>query len=153
MAKEQSPMQTARDALVVVREAIIIVVVLLLFLSPSLINETLTNAGFTKASFFGGVLEWEKQLKESKEQVAKANEDLAEVQEKFKQVTEELESIKVIARPEAIARIDNLTKEILISSAKTKAVQNELSLTIEKQDNILQDIRQLPARQVREPIR
>ncbi len=150
MAKEQSPMQTARDALVVVREAIIIVIVLLLFLWPSLINETLTNAGFTKASFFGGVLEWEKQLKESKEQVVKANEDLAEVQEKFEQVTEELESIKVTARPEEKARLDNLTREIRMSSAKTRAVQSELSLTIEKQDEILSTIRQQPSRTVRE---
>ena len=154
MAEEkQSLIQTTKNALVVVREAMIIIIVLLLFLSPSLINETMIKAGFTKASFFGGTIEWEKQLKESRAQVEKANQDLAGVQEKFVQVATELGSIRETAPPDEKARIDNLTKEIRISSAKTEAIQSELSLTIEKQDNILQDIRQLPARQVRKPSR
>jgi len=154
MAEEkQSLIHTAKDALVVVREAMIVLIVLLLFLSPSLINETMIKAGFTKASFFGGTFEWEKQLKESRAQVEKANQDLAGVQEKFVLVATELESIKEAAPLDEKARIDNLTREIMLSSAKTEAIQSELSLTIEKQDNILQEIRQLPSRQVREPSR
>jgi len=131
----------------------IIIIVLLLFLSPSLINETMIKAGFTKASLLGGALEWERQLKESNEQVQRANNDLAGVQQKFEQVATELESIRDAAPPDEKARIDNLTREIRMSSEKTGAIQSELSLTIQKQDNILQDIRQLPSRQVREPSR
>ena len=138
MEKDKSLIGVIRDVIVVLREAIIIVVVLLLFLSPSLIRETLTAAGFTKASFGGW--EWQKEVIAAKKQVERAKGQLEEVQERFVHVNTELEQIKANVRPEERARIAKLSEDIELSREKTDAVQSELSLTIQKQDNILQSI-------------
>ena len=141
MEKDTSPIGALRDIIVMFREAIIIIVILLLFLSPSLIRETLTAAGFTKASFGGW--EWQREVKAAKEQVEKAKEQLAEVEERFVHVNTELREIKANARPDERARIERLSEDIELSREKTDAIQNDLSLTIQRQDNLLQEIKTL----------
>lgn len=138
MEKDKSMIGAVRDLIVVLREAIIIIVVLLLFLSPSLIKDTLTAAGFTKASFGGW--EWQKEVMAAKQQVEKAKGQLAEVQERFVHVNTELEQIKANVRPEERVRIAKLSEDIELSREKTDAIQSELSLTIQKQDNLLHSI-------------
>ncbi len=141
MDKEKSLTGVVKDVIVVLREAIIILVVLLLFFSPSLIRTTLTEAGFTKASFGGW--EWQKEVKAAREQVEKAKGRLAEVQERFVYVNTELEQIKENVRPEERVRIEKLSEDIKLSKEKTDVVQSELSLTIQKQDNLLKSIKTL----------
>lgn len=141
MEKEKSLIGAVKDLVVVLREAIIILVVLLLFFSPSLIRETLTAAGFTKASFGGW--EWQREVKAAKEQVEKAKGQLDEVQERFAHVNTELEQIKANVRPEEKARIEKLSEDIRLSKEKTDVVQSELSMTIQKQENLLKSIKTL----------
>lgn len=141
MDKEKSVIGAVKDLFVVLREAIIILVVLLLFFSPSLIRETLTAAGFTKASFGGW--EWQREVKAAKEQVEKAKGQLDEVQERFAHVNTELEQIKANVRPEDQVRIEKLSEDIKLSKEKTDVVQSELSMTIQKQENLLKSIKTL----------
>lgn len=139
MDKEKSLIGAVRDVVVVLREAIIILVVLLLFFSPSLIKETLTAAGFTRASFGGW--EWQKEVIAAKKQVEKAKGQLEEVQERFAHVNTELEQIKANVRPEEQVRIEKLSEDIKLSKEKTDVVQNELSMTIQKQESLLKSIK------------
>lgn len=141
MDKEKSVIGAVKDLFVVLREAIIILVVLLLFFSPSLIRETLTAAGFTKASFGGW--EWQREVKAAKEQVEKAKGQLDEVQERFAHVNTELEQIKANVGPEDQVRIEKLSEDIKLSKEKTDVVQSELSMTIQKQENLLKSIKTL----------
>ncbi len=148
MEKEKSLLAVAKEVIVVVREGLIILVVLVLFLSPSLVKKTLTSAGFTKASFAGW--EWEREVKAAKQQVEKAKGQLAEVQEKFDDVNTELKQIKASVRPDERARIEKITQDIELSREQTEVIQKELSLTIQRQDNLLQKTMQLePQKRIR----
>ncbi len=136
MEKERSLLAVAKEVVVVVREALVILVVLVLFLSPSLVKKTLTSAGFTKASFAGW--EWEREVKAAKEQVEKARGQLAVVQEKFDDVNTELKQIKASVSPVERVRIEKVAQDLELSREQTEIIQKELSLTIQRQDKLLQ---------------
>jgi hypothetical protein len=80
---------TAKGALGVVREALIVVMFLLLILWPSAFNGVLERAGFTKGSLMG--FEWQKQLKDSTEQAKGAGEAITQIQSRLQGLEKSLE--------------------------------------------------------------
>jgi ElaB/YqjD/DUF883 family membrane-anchored ribosome-binding protein len=80
---------TAKGALGVAREALIVVMFLLLILWPSAFNSVLERAGFTKGSLLG--FEWEKQLKASTEQAKGAGDAITQIQDRLQGLQKSLE--------------------------------------------------------------
>jgi hypothetical protein len=82
---------TAKGALGVAREALIVVMFLLLLLWPSAFNGVLERAGFTKGSLMG--FEWQKQLKDSTEQAKGAGDAITQIQARLQGLEKSLEGV------------------------------------------------------------
>ena len=117
---------TAKDALGVAREALIVAMFLLLILWPTGFNGILERAGFTKGSLLG--FEWEKQLKASTEQAKGAGDAITQIEDRLQGLES---SLARVTGPEAVAlrtqvrdllqdtqRADQATKNSLVTQQR-----------------------------------
>jgi|GEM_PF-2028347 len=150
MEQEKSSILAIKDVIVTIREATITVVVLmlvlLLFFSPNSIKQTLSQAGFKSVSIAGfgemELQEVQKELENAKAQVEVARDELDDVENKFQQVNASLVQLKTLTQnPIQKERLETISKEINISKEKTAVIKRDLSKTIQKQDQILQNIK------------
>jgi hypothetical protein len=75
----------AKDALAVLREALLVIGFLMLLFLPERFNGLPERAGFTKGSLLG--FEWQKVIKESTDQAKGAGDAISQVEGRLKELT------------------------------------------------------------------
>jgi hypothetical protein len=107
-----------KDVLGVAREALLVVLFLLLLLWPSGFNSILVNAGFTKGSVMG--FEWEK-LKASTEQAKGAGDAITQIQDRLQGLERSLEGATGPGTDALRAQVRELVQDTQKADQATKS--------------------------------
>jgi len=137
---------TIKEIFAALREAILVIVLILLLIWPATFNGILVKAGFTEADF--GFIKWKRQLQELVQQTREANELVNVVQEDLETINQELESTprglggdeKALKERAAIARRISKTSETA-QTARQKLAEN-----LRKQEELLNEIQKAEER-------
>jgi hypothetical protein len=134
-----APVSTAKDALAVLRELIIILVLALLLLWPGAINNRLQGAGFVKANIAG--FEWETAQKA----VQKTGEAQQQVESVRQNTEDSIRKVNEIAaktnNPEVKKDLENVKASLNNSLQTTQAAEQDLQSSRQAQETILQATR------------
>jgi hypothetical protein len=119
-----------KDLVALLRDALLLLIAVLLIGWPQTINNILVGAGFEEGSFAG--LKWKAKLSQSDETLLKAQASIADLKEQNDQLNKALAQAKPqIDIPEIkanIARLDQLNTRLAASSARVQAsVENVTS--------------------------
>jgi ElaB/YqjD/DUF883 family membrane-anchored ribosome-binding protein len=113
---------SAKDALAVAREALIVALFLLLVFWPTGFNSMLERAGFTKGSLLG--FEWEKKIKASTEEAKGAGDAITQIQDRLQTLQKSLEAT---TGPDAAA-LKSQVRDLLQDTQKAdQATKNSLA--------------------------
>lgn len=142
MANDTKPggaLDSVQKLIGVARDVVLFALLVLLLLFPKTLNGILTNAGFTRASFFG--FEWEKQLAESARQTEAAKRDVEALQGKLLVYTSRVEQIAERATaPEVKAAARSVAGDLRESAVAAQRVGGNLTHTLEVQKEIQRKI-------------
>lgn len=127
-----------KESVVAMRELIIVLVMLILFIQPGWIKSIAQNAGLQSA--FGLTFSEEK-LKESQEQTKAAQEEVAQIMAQLTRVQNQLERLRASApatNGELSARITDITNDVGTLQRKSTTVNKSLQDNLKVQESILQ---------------
>lgn len=135
-------LQSFKDALGALKEALIIGVFIMLLLFPGCLNSILLNAGFTEASVMG--FTWKQKALESKE-VADSSQQLAELAVKqLAKMQANIDSIsqklKEASRETESAQVDSISTVVASSTNETDSANKILMSRVQLQKFRLNDI-------------
>lgn len=114
---------TAKDALAVAREALIVVMFLLLIFWPTGFNGMLERAGFSKGSLLG--FEWEKQLKASTDQAKGVGDAITQIEDRLQALQKSLEG----ATGPEVAALRTQVRDLLQDTQKADAATKNSLVT------------------------
>lgn len=133
-------MAALKEIFAALREAILVIVLLLLLILPETFNGILQRAGFTEADF--GFIKWKNQLEEVQKQTEEARALVTEIQEELQGLQGELIAAEKtrdgkISPQREITRLSDRMAEL---TAKTRAARQKLSENLQTQEQLLQEI-------------
>ena len=133
MADAKTPFErrvaTLKDALTATRDALLILLVLLLLIAPKTVNRRLADAGFTSGSIAG--LQWKAAVKQASTQAKAAGQQIGDVETKLDDYATRLRAIEAETSDEAVkGKIMQLANEVRASHEAARladrAVKNSL---------------------------
>ncbi len=137
---------TIKEIFAAIREAILVIVLILLLIWPAAVNGILVKAGFTEADF--GFIKWKRQLQELAQQTQEANELVNVVQEDLETINQELESTpRGLGGDEKLfEERDALAKRISKTSETAQTARQKLAENLKKQQELLNEIQKAEER-------
>ncbi len=118
--KHQAWLTMSKDAIAVIRELVLLLLVALLLLWPKVINVRLQDAGFTKADMMG--LHWEKQIEAAATQTGEARQRVETIEHRIDSVRNGLQAISSTSTDPIVKKeVERLTS-VLDSSLQSARV-------------------------------
>nr|WP_299167455.1 hypothetical protein [uncultured Allomuricauda sp.] len=131
-----------KDIIVTVREALIVLLFVLLLTTPSWIKNRLETAGFQKIDM--GFAEWESRIEASKKEVEDVKSTTEAAQLRLNQVANRLESLATspsYSNPAVIKRqVSELKMEVDASTINLKRSNEELEKSLENHKILLREV-------------
>jgi hypothetical protein len=129
----------AKDALAVLREALLVVGFLMLLFLPERFNGLLERAGFTKGSLLG--FEWQKVIKESTDQAKGAGDAISQVEGRLKEFDDRLRSLdRQSSDPRVKAEIASLSREVQASLQETGRADRAAKSSVLTQQQLIAQV-------------
>lgn len=120
-----------------VREALLVIVLLLLFLWPSTINSVLQSAGFTEADF--GWVKWE--IKESAEETAEAMGTVDILRDQIDTLRSQLQSVPLGSLSDSVReQVESVVNGFQAIEKSTEEVDQSLERSYEKNRVLLEQV-------------
>lgn len=133
-------MAALKEIFAALREAILVIVLLLLLILPETFNGILQRAGFTEADF--GFIKWKSRLEELQKQTEEANALVAEIQEELQGLQTELSTAEktrdgqILPQREGVGLSDRMSE----LTKKTRIAQQKLSENLQIQQQLLKEL-------------
>lgn len=137
---------TIKEIFAALREAILVIVLILLLIWPATFNGILVKAGFTEADF--GFIKWKRQLQELVQQTREANELVNVVQEDLETINRELESTPrgLGGNEKALEDRAAIAKRISKTSETAQTARQKLAENLKRQQALLKEIQKAEER-------
>jgi septal ring factor EnvC (AmiA/AmiB activator) len=122
------------------REAIIVIVLILLLVFPTTVNSVLTKAGFTQASIAG--FTWQRELEAAVQTTQDANQSVSKLENELQSTSAELEQIRTAANtpPAVREQISALSTRLQRTQSETRAVKDNLQNSLASQQRIMRQV-------------
>ncbi len=135
--RPQGIIEQLKGLVTFLREAVIVLVLILLLLFPRTINSILTKAGFTQASIAG--FTWQRELEAAVQTTQDANQSVAKLEGELQNTSAQLEQLRTAAdTPPAVRdRISTLSARLERSQSETRAVKESLQSSLATQQRIM----------------
>ncbi len=118
-------LESARAFLNVARDGILLIVLLMLLLLPTKVNEVLTKAGFTSASIMG--FEWQRKLEQATKETETAKDDVQRLNtELAAQTARMVEIADQVREPETRRKATELAQQIKASQSTADRIGKQL---------------------------
>lgn len=128
---------TGKELVGLLRDAVLLLLVILLIVWPRKVNDILVDAGFTKGSFGG--LEWQANLKHSDESLLKAQALIADLSDQNKKLNQALAQAQPDRNnPQVRATLSQLERIDTQLTAKTATVQAAVASNISANSPLVQ---------------
>lgn len=138
--KKHSRIDTLGKGVTLLREAVLILLLILLLLWPSSINGILTSAGFTEANIAG--MTWKKTLEESNQETASALQTIEQLKEQLSSVEARLVTVMANTSEPAVRRsVDSAMAGVQALQDSASAVNKSLQRSYVKGQVLLEQIR------------
>jgi len=132
-------MTSVRAFLDIARDAVLLLVVLLLLLMPRTIDGILSRAGFTRASILG--FDWEKKLDEAAQQTEAAQKQVEELNGQLGTYAKEIEKIApAVADSAAKKDVASIAARIRVSKKTAESVGAHLRSNAASQSNLKREL-------------
>lgn len=126
-----------RDLVGAAREAILVIIFVLLLVRPEQIKDVLVRAGFTELSFAG--IKWQKQLIAANQQAEEAKKTVAEVSANLQGMKGQLQDLAK-SHPEAKDAIGKISDDLAKVETRARTADETLDRSIVVQRNVLREI-------------
>jgi hypothetical protein len=130
---------TAKDALAVLREALLVLGFLMLLFLPERFNGLLDRAGFTKGSLLG--FEWQKVIKESTDQAKGAGDAISQVEGRLKEFDDRLQALAGQSTDARVkTEIAALSKDVQASLQETARADRAAKSSVLTQQQLIAQV-------------
>jgi len=130
--------ETFKSATASVREAVIVLVLILFLVFPGMMKGVLTKAGFTSAELAG--FKWE--LRDSAQQTREAEESVTKLEAELRTLGDRLKAIgqQPVTPPQVRKQIVSLSDRVQRTSNETLVVREKLRTNVEAQESLIRRV-------------
>lgn len=136
---EPSTVEKLKDCVALLREAVIVLVLILLLIFPKALNAILVKAGFTEASIAG--FKWQKEFEDSVQDTKAAAETVSKLEMELENARAQLAQIQSTAPAPVQQQITTLSDRIGNSQIQAQAARRTIESSLQVQQSI---VRRLP---------